>query len=202
MIFKRFLFLPVLILIFSCTSTIETDILIPISIENIPKGLTITGPPLKGLEIRVRGSESLIASLSEMNLQYKLDLSLVNVGVESIQIQREGILLPQGVSIVSLTQSFLAVRIEHEIIKEVPVIVSVSGQPASGPYSIDPSCIDIEIKGPANILDQIDPDKDIKIFVDLKDLKPGEYVKRASIKIPVQTTLTGVKPEVFTVRVR
>jgi YbbR domain-containing protein len=118
--------------ILSCTSIIETDILIPISIENIPKGLTITDPPLKGLEVRVRGSESLIASFSEMNLQYKLDLSLVNVGVESIQIQREEILLPQGVSIVSLTQSFLAVRIEHEIIKEVPVIVSVSGQPASG----------------------------------------------------------------------
>jgi hypothetical protein len=80
--------------------------------------------------------------------------------------------------------------------------IIVEGIKASCPYSIDPSCIDIEIKGPANILDQIDPDKDIKIFVDLKDLKPGEYVKRASIKIPVQTTLTGVKPEVFTVRVR
>ena len=307
MIFKKYLsafgrrysgyiyFIPAIVSIFyilSCTSTIETDILIPISIENLPRGLTITGPPLKGLEVRVRGSESLIASLSDMKLQYKFDLSLVDIGVQSIRIQRERILLPPGVSIVSITQSFLAVRIENEIIKGVPVIVPVSGRPAPGfivtnavarpprivlrgpedtlkpldkvmtkpvdvgghfesfkkksalelvdnveilsedkifvaeisiaemiitkmfktikvegrnascPYSITPDRIDIEIKGPINILEKIDPDKDIKICVDFKDLKPGKYVKRASIKIPVQTTLIGVRPEVFTVKVK
>ncbi|MCD6185142.1 MAG: hypothetical protein J7K84_05030 [Deltaproteobacteria bacterium] len=291
MIFKRFLFLPVLILIFSCTSTIETDILLPITFENIPKGLTITGHPLKSLEVRIRGSESLIESLSGMKLQYKFDLTAVNVGVQSIQIKKDGILLPPGVAILKITPSFLAVRIEHEIIKEVPVFVSLSGRPASGfivtsavarpqrivlsgpentlepltsvmtkpidlkgssesfkkntaielinnveiiseprifvaeisidkkiitkrfkdisvegikasfPYSITPPRIDIELKGSVNILEKINPVKDIKVCIDLKDLNPGVYNKRASIKIPVQTTLSKVTPEIFIVRI-
>ena len=291
MIFKKFLFLFLTLFIFSCTSTIETDILIPISFENIPNGLTATGHPLKSLEVHVRGPVSLIESLSKMKLQYKLDLAAVNVGVQSIQIKNDGILLPSGISIVKITPSFLAVRIENEIIKEVPVFVSISGRPASGfivtsaiarpqrillrgpkdtlepiisvntkpidlggssesfkkntaielvnnveiisgdkffvaeisidkkvvtkkfkevsvegldasfPYTITPPRIDIEIKGHVNILEKIDPLKDIKIRIDLKDLKPGVYCKRASIKIPVQTTLSKVTPELFTVRV-
>lgn len=290
MIFKRYFFL--LLLILSCTSTIETDILIPISFENIPNGLTITGHPLKSLEVRVKGPEPLIESLSKMKLQYKLDLIAVKPGVQSIQIRNDAILLPQGVSILKITQSFLAVRIETEIIKEVPVFVSVSGRPASGfivtsavarpkrivlrgpedtlkpltslmtkpidldgssesfkkntaielinnveiisgdkifvaeisidkkivtkrfknvsvegieasfPYTITPPRIDIEVKGHVNILEKIDPVKDIKVCIDLKDLKPGTYNKRASIKIPVQTTLSRVTPEIFTVRIK
>lgn len=286
----------VLFLICSCTPAIETDILIPISINNIPKGLAITGQPLKGLEVRVRGPATLIESLPAMKLQYKLDLSTVSAGVQSVQIKKEKILLPPGISIISITQTYIAVKIENEITKEMPVIASVTGQPASGfivagavaepslivlrgpestlepldkvmtkpinvsgysesfkkktaielidnleiisgakifiaqinikeqivtkkfvrlkvqgretslPYTIIPPLMDIELKGPVNLIETIDPVKDINIYIDLKNLsnfkklKQNVYVTRALIKIPVQTTLSGATPEIFTVK--
>ena len=45
------------------------------------------------------------------------------------------------------------------------------------------------------------PDKDISLTLMLKDLKPGVYVRRANIGMPVGISLVDVKLEFFTVRV-
>ena len=42
----------------------------------------------------------------------------------------------------------------------------------------------------------------IAVSVDLKDLNPGRYECRASITLPVKTTLVAVDPEIFTVTIR
>ena len=49
--------------------------------------------------------------------------------------------------------------------------------------------------------DKLDNEKGIHVYVDLKSLKPGVYIRRATITLPVKTTLIGVKPEIFTVKI-
>jgi hypothetical protein len=39
------------------------------------------------------------------------------------------------------------------------------------------------------------------VLVELKDLNPGVYVRRAAITLPVKTSLVIVEPELFTVKV-
>jgi len=39
------------------------------------------------------------------------------------------------------------------------------------------------------------------VYVDLKGLPPGTYVKRATITLPVKTALIGVTPEMFTIKI-
>jgi YbbR domain-containing protein len=68
-------------------------------------------------------------------------------------------------------------------------------------YSIMPPTINIEVKGPVNIIEKLHKDKGIEVYVDLKGLKHGVYVRRATITLPVKTTLIGVKPELFTVKI-
>jgi hypothetical protein len=39
------------------------------------------------------------------------------------------------------------------------------------------------------------------VLVELKNLSPGVYVRRATITLPVKTTLVKVEPELFTVKI-
>jgi YbbR domain-containing protein len=275
----------------SCSSLQETVILIPVDSAQIPAGLTITGPSLKDIEVHVRGPKSALRSLSDLNIRYELDLSGVHVGINSIPIKKDRIILPKGISIIKINPTFFAVSIENKIKKELPVRVSFSGKPAKGfivtdvvakplsvvlqgpenilgpmdkvltkpieikglsesfkkevalnldedieiispseiifaeisieekivnkkffniqvegknnsfIYSISPPAINIEVKGPVNIIENLHTGKWIAVYVDLKGLKPGTYVKRATITLPVNTTLIGVQPEMFTVKI-
>jgi len=67
-------------------------------------------------------------------------------------------------------------------------------------YVITPDRIEILIRGPLNTLKKLAQDNGIQVYVDLKGLKPGTYVRRAVIKPPLNTTLVEAKPEVFTVK--
>jgi YbbR domain-containing protein len=41
----------------------------------------------------------------------------------------------------------------------------------------------------------------VQVYVDLKGLKPGIYNKRATITLPVKTTLIDATPEIFKVKI-
>ena len=281
-----YFFLPV-----SCSSLQETVILVPVDFVQIPTGLIITGPLLKRIEVHVRGPKSKIRTLSDLKIRYMLDLSRVHVGINSIPIKKDLIILPEGIAIGKINPTFLTVAIENKSKKELPVKILFSGKPAAGftvadavsrplsvilqgpenilgpmdkvltkpieikglsesfkrevvldlvedleiispskvifaeisiqekivnkkfldiqvegknsPYifSITPPAINIEVKGPVNIIEKLHTGKWIKVYVDLKGLKPGAYVKRATITLPVKTTLIGVTPEIFTVKI-
>ncbi|MFC1815178.1 YbbR-like domain-containing protein [Thermodesulfobacteriota bacterium] len=280
-----------IILIWPDVSTDEADIFVPIIIGKRPSGLTIAGPQVKGLEIRVRGPRAVIKTLSDLKLEYVLNLTGISSGVQSVPVQTALIPVPKGISIIGSKPSMLTVTIENEIKKELPIVISFAGEPATGflitdavakpatvilcgpesilsalkkimtkpidinglsesfkkelaldlaerlevvssssiimtdvlieekiatkkfkgvsvngkdsPYGfrITPPVIDIEVKGPVNILEKLEPQRDIKVYVDLKGLRPGVYVRRAAIRLPVKTTLFGVKPEIFIVKI-
>ena len=272
-------------------SLTETVIFIPVKTENIPDGLTLSIPFPKGIEIRVSGPKSTIKSLKDYDFQYTLDLSAVHIGDLTVPINKDVISLPPDITIMRINPSFLAVSIEKESIKIVPVNVSLLNKPPAGyiiskitavpasvtlkgpqsqldpineiqtkpvdingalesfkkettlelaegiqntspsdtilveisiqeevdirefqaitvkgvntrySYHISPSLIEIKVKGPINELNKLDANTNIKIHIDLKELKPGIYMKPAAILLPVDITLIQVEPEIFTVEI-
>ncbi len=269
----------------------ETDIFVPVDSEKIPKGLIITNGPFKGIEVRVRGPKSAIRSLSLQKIQYTIDLSEADIGVNTIPIHQDRIPLLSGISILKINPDFITVKLENEIQKKLPVKISLTGKPAKGfmvvgaetkPMTvilrgaentlgpmdkistkpidihglsgsfkkevtldlsgnlkpvgsskiilanvfiseqmitkafdnipvrgdgslyvnrITPPVITIIVKGPVNMIERLNGDKGIQAYVDLKSLKPGVYDKRATITLPVKTTLIDAKPEIFKVRI-
>ena len=269
----------------------EIDILIRVEPHNIPQGLILVGPPFKKIELRVRGSRAALEDLSHNLPWYDLDLSGVAVGVESIPVNPEMIQLPGEVKIVRINPAYLTVKVDRWKKKQVPVKVTVSGDPASHhfisntlsepatvwlcgsevvvsfidqistkpidvtgqsesfkkeialdltagvevcsstgivlaeisiaeidvirrfndvlvegqntsfQFSISPPSMAVEIKGPQSIVENIQPQNDIRVRVELKDLNPGVYVRRATITLPVKTTLVSAEPGLFTVKV-
>jgi YbbR domain-containing protein len=265
-------------------------IFIPVDFDQIPTGLTITGPSLKGIEVYVRGPKSAVRILSDLKMRYVLDLSGVHIGINSIPIKRDRIILPEGIFIVKINPTFLTVTIDNKIKKELPVKILFSGKPVTGftvsgavvkpssvilqgpqnilgpmdkvltkpieikglsesfkkevaldlvedleiispseiifaeisieekivtqkfdiqvegknspfSYMITPPTINIEVKGPVHIIEKLHTEKWIAVYVDLKGLPPGTYVKRATITLPVKTALIGVTPEMFTIKI-
>ena len=79
--------------------------------------------------------------------------------------------------------------------------ILVEGHNTPYKFSISPPTIHIEIRGPQQIIQNLHPRKDISVRVELKDLSPGVYVRRATITLPVKTTLVKVEPELFTVKI-
>ena len=269
----------------------ETEILVPVEPSKIPQGLILVGPPFKEIELRVRGSDSALEHLSHNVPQYNLDLSGVAVGMESIPINPEMIKMPEEVKIIRIHPAYLTVKVDRLKKKQVPIKVTVSGDPASryfisstltqpstvwlcGPeavlsfinqiltkpidvtgqsesfkkeialelaagvqvcassgiilaeitiaekdisrrftdilvegqnnplqFKISPPSMTVEIKGPQNIVENLQPQKDIQVIVELKGLNPGVYVRRATITLPVKTTLVSAEPELFTVKI-
>lgn len=269
----------------------EADILIPILADKLPRGLTLVGPPLKEIEIRLQGAAAVLAYLKLEKPHYLLDLSSVTIGVESIPINPDLIPIPEGVKITRVNPAYVTVRVDRRLKRQISVKIDVSGIPAAGfyvddllakpstimlcgpetvlgsvdsiltkpidisgqsqsfkkemaleltsglevcgssgiilaeiyitekdltrqfadilveghntPYefSISPPTINIEIKGPQKIVQNLHPRKDISVLVELKDLSPGVYVRRATITLPVKTTLIKVEPELFTVKI-
>ena len=280
-----------LLLMGACSSTQEAVMFIPVDFGQIPAGLTISGPSLKGIEVYVRGPKSTVRILSDLKMRYVIDLSGVHTGINSIPIKKDRIILPEGLSIVRITPTFLTVAVDHKIKKKLPVKILFSGKPASGfivsgavvepssiilegpenilgpmdkvvtkpveikglsesfkkevaldlaegleiispsevifaeisikekivvqkfsdiqvegrnssySYIISPPAINIEVKGPLNIIEKLHTEKLINVYVDLKGLPPGTYVKRATITLPVKTALIGVTPEMFTIKI-
>ena len=273
------------------SSESEIEILISVDPYNLPAGLTLIGQTLKEIEVRVKGSQSVLDDLKRNVPRYPLDLSGVAVGMESIAINPDLIKMPADARITSINPAYLSVKVDRFLKKQVPVKVAVSGKPLDsysldgtlarpstmficGPetavafvdeiytkpidvsdrsesfkkeiavdlaegvkicatsnivlaeiyiaakfttkqfegipvqgknalheFNISPGTLTLEIKGPLNIINALQPQKDIHVFVELENLKPGVYVRRAAISLPVKTMLVNVEPELFTVKI-
>ena len=92
------------------------------------------------------------------------------------------------------------IQIDAKIVTQTFSDLPVTARGTSHQVSISPPTITVAIKGPLNTLTKLLDANGINVYVDLKGLAPGVYVRRASIALPVMTTLEGVDPELFTIR--
>ena len=93
----------------------------------------------------------------------------------------------------------VSVPIREEIITRTFDNLPVSPKNTNIYADISPPEISITVKGPAKILKKSGITKEFRIYMDLAELDPGVYVRRATISLPVGLILIAVGPEVFTI---
>jgi YbbR domain-containing protein len=76
--------------------------------------------------------------------------------------------------------------------------IRVSGQNTPYRYKIRPPTVDLTFEGRIKALQELNP-KTVNVYVDLQGLKPGVYARRVKIEVPGNVSLTGVRPEIFTI---
>jgi YbbR domain-containing protein len=113
------------------------------------------------------------------------------------------LVLIENVQIVPTSSPIIAqVDIEELIITKTIKDLRVQGRDTSHAFQISPALITIQVKGPANALTELSSKDDFNIYINLKDLQPGVFVRRATIELPIDITLIGVEPKIFTVTIK
>jgi len=160
-------------------------------------GFIVAGATAKPLSVILQGPENILGPMDKV-LTKPIDIK----GLAE-PFKKEVVLnLAEDLEIISPSGIILAeVSIEENIVTKKFNNIQVEGKNSPFMYNIMPPTINIEVKGPVNIIEKLHKDKGIEVYVDLKGLKHGVYVRRAAITLPVKTTLIGVKPELFTVKI-
>jgi len=184
------------------TVTVENEIK-----RELPIVIAFSGEPATGFliadaiatpaTITLCGPESILAPLDKI-MAKPIDIT----GISESFKKEVALNLAEKLEVASSSNLIKAdVLIAEKIATKTFAAILVNGKDSPYGFLITPATIDIEVKGPVNILEKPDTKKDITVYIDLKGLKPGVYVRRATITLPVKTTLFNVKPEIFTVKI-
>jgi YbbR domain-containing protein len=166
--------------------------------DNPAPGYRVTLTLASPSSLQIVGPEKALAQIDQL---VTLPVSLKDV---SESFKREiAVDLPSGVSVGGTGKTLVTaqVNLEENVVVQRFENIPVRSRNTDFPVKITPSDIDIDVRGTEIDLSGLSEGNDIKVYVDLKDLSPGVYVRRAQITLPVGTTLVAADPEVFTVTI-
>ncbi|UFS68685.1 diadenylate cyclase CdaA [Geomonas sp. RF6] len=84
----------------------------PVKFHNLPDGLALTRSTPDEVEVQLKSFSTLVASPKELNVSVDLDLSRTKEGVNILQIRKEDIKLPPGLSVAGVPRSPVRVTVE------------------------------------------------------------------------------------------
>jgi len=90
------------------------------------------------------------------------------------------------------------VTLNEKIQLQVFKNIHVRGKNTQFRYKIRPSTVDLTFEGKMKALKELSP-KTINVYIDLTGLKRGVYARRVKIEVPGNVSLTGARPEIFTI---
>lgn len=175
--------------------------------KKLPVNISLTGKPAKGfmvvgaeakpMSVTLRGSED---TLGQMD---RISTKPINLKGASSSFKKEVALdLVENIKLVDASNIILAkVLINEQLTTKTFDNIPVKGNGSLFVYRITPPIITIKVKGPVNMIDKLYGNNRVQVYVDLKGLKPGVYRKRATITLPVKTTLIDAKPEIFKINI-
>lgn len=159
---------------------------------NIPLNLSISSSaqivnePLQEVEIEVSGDKRKIEQINRSNLAASLDLTDVAPGDRVILLSPESVFvpLPQGVKLVEVAPSRIAVNLEEVEEKELEITTETVGEPASGFEVYNTAVLppSVRVRGPASIvriLEYVQTDK-----IDLTGKKEDFTAKQVPVVAP------------------
>ncbi len=133
----------------------EQSFTLDLEFKNIPSNLIITDDFLDKVEIRVSGRTTILSN-TRID-KYTIDLTDITPGLSTFSILTDKLALPPGLRITKISPKEIALRLEEEILKKVPVRINIIGKPAEG-YKVVKQSIStnfIAIKGAKSELDEI-----------------------------------------------
>ena len=172
----------------------------------LPVEVVLAGEPAVGYEVAraesdppevaLTGPESALKKITKLQTK-PVDITGADADLKkagSLNLDDLGFQMPASLVTV-------AVSIQKKIvIRTYPgVPVTVRNGPAA--VQITPPEVEITLKGPVSGFKNNSDDLDFQVYIDLKDLPAGVYVRPAVIDVPVGLVLVSAKPENFTVKI-
>lgn len=155
---------------------------IPLVVQDKPAGYVIDGVP-KNVNVRVKGTRSIIGTLERDNFAAHLSLLSVTTGEQEIPVQ---ISSPPGIEVLQITPETVSIQADKIIQKNVPVIVHLKGNVADGMQPGSPVLKPavVALSGPNKILNELNQ---VGVTIDVTGVK--DTIERG---VAVKTGIEGV----------
>jgi len=110
----------------------EIGLEVPLEYRNIPADLEITGDTTNMVQVRLRGSSNVIRDVTAKNVSTTIDLSRMRVGEKIVALSPQNVQVPFGAEVIRVNPSTVRFSLERTLVKTVPIVPVVVGQPAEG----------------------------------------------------------------------
>lgn len=163
---------------------------VPISYRGLPAGMTIVNQRPDFVQIEVRGPRTLLSLLNPDRLVLRLDLSGVTLGQAVFKIGPEMFNVPRQTDVTRISPSQIVLDIDHLIDRQVPIHVTVEGQPAPG-YRVASTAANppvAVVHGPSRFVAHVDSVQTSPVDVDgvKGDLRRPVVPQRPSERVKVE----------------
>lgn len=187
---------PTLTIRLETASTKPVDVVAVLEGNPAP-GFAVATVTLKPDPIVLKGTETMLAGIETVKTRP------INLEDASESFKKEVPLnLPEAIAVDPPLRIVVAhVRIRERIVTRIIEGIPISGKGASLGYQISPPVISLTVSGPEAIVNTIEADPAFAVAVDLFGLSPGTHSLKATIKLPVRTSLIRVSPERFSVTI-
>ena len=160
-------------------------------------GYAVEAVSLKPDQVVLKGTETHLAAIETVK-PYP-----INLEAAADPFKKEVPLnLPEPIRVEPPLRIVVAhVQVSERIITRVLESIPVAGKGSPAQHRIHPETINLTISGPASIVNGIESNPAFSVSVDLTGLATGAHTLKASINLPLRTTLVDVSPEQFTVTI-
>jgi YbbR domain-containing protein len=136
---------------------VERSLRVPLEFRNIPSALEIVGDPPATVDVRLRGSSSILSRIQPGDVVAVLNLTSARAGSRLFHLRNDEVRSPFGVEVAQVVPGTLALSLEKSSSRVVPVVPATEGDPAPGfvvgRISSEPATV--EVVGPESRLRQI-----------------------------------------------
>lgn len=144
---------------------VDKNVMIPIEVINLPRDLVISNQYKKEVEVTVNGPRSLILDINKMEITRQVDLSDSKPGSEVVDIAKESIKMPRGISVERVQPSSIILSLDKLIQNDFPINPVTIGEVPAGfkliKLAIEPASI--SITGPQSQLSNFEALKTLEI---------------------------------------
>jgi YbbR domain-containing protein len=110
----------------------EELFIVPVTIRNIPENMIISSDVIDFVNVQVRGQQALLKTLKPRQINIDLNLQDAVEGDNNVTLFHEEVTLPDGLTVVRISPSQLAIKLDRLYDKVVPVVPTFMGTPSAG----------------------------------------------------------------------
>jgi YbbR domain-containing protein len=135
----------------------EKTFAVPLELRNVPPLVMIASPVVDTVDVRVRGSRTLLGSIDERRLRIGLDLANVRPGSTSFKLDADALSLPRGIRVTRISPVQVTLDVERVVKKTLPVVANIGAGLPSGYRIVEtevrPSFV--TVTGPENAVEEL-----------------------------------------------
>jgi YbbR domain-containing protein len=146
----------------------EIGLQVPLEYRNIPRRLEITGDMTNTVQVRLRGSSSLIKDITAKDVSTTIDLGKMTSGEKIVPLSPQNVQAPFGAEVIRVNPSSVRFNLERTITKTIPVVPTITSQLTDG-YElgkVEVSPPEVQIEGPESRVNTLNSIATVAIRLD------------------------------------